>query len=277
MSYFLLKISYEQYKWFVVNDWSIFFITGNPNITQEACDNYYRLVAFIIDIAVNVLHNYLTVCILKGSSLQDYLLKNIHTFVHLQYGLDKTCCKLPYMGNKKKKEYQKRYLNFEEFNKLFTEDPKIPCILRSDKHHCCLSFAPENIDVNSLDISLMCSIMNTCVDWTNIEHDKAQIDDIKKVRNTIFHSSDSKSIDQNEFESQWNKLSYQVKYLAKTISSDEEKHVEKQISEIKKMVRISIDDLKIKQLCLDYWKDKCSEFEVSCLFFLHNVWPNAKQ
>lgn len=222
--------------------------------------------AFIIDIAVKVLHKYLRRCILQGSTLEDYLLKNIHIFVHIQYGLDNTCCKQLHLFGKSKNKNQERHLNFGQFKKLFREDKTKSCKSNQKTKKakcCCCSFVPENIDVGSLDISLMCSIMYTCVDWTNRAHERAQIDHIRNVRNIIFHSSDSKSVDQKQFESLWDELSYPVKYIAKTISSDEEKHVEKQISDHKKMIRISEDDLKIKQLCLDYWKDKCLDFEVS--------------
>lgn len=232
---------------------------------DEACNNYYRLVAFIMDIASPVIHNYVTSCILKGSTFENYLLKNVNTFVHSNFRYNQTCC-LSKCNWKKSKNFQ-RLLRKEDFNKLFGFDKNksahTTCTNITGIDFCCCPYFPNSVAVSSLDISLTYSILKLCEDWTNRSNDRYQIEEIKKCRNQIFHMSDSKTVSTDEFEIVWNHLKYSVKKIANTISKEEKQRVKKQILDKKKMVRISEDDLKQHQLYRSYWRDKCLEFEVS--------------
>ncbi|CAG2214137.1 unnamed protein product [Mytilus edulis] len=131
------------------------------------------------------------------------------------------------------------------------------------KQRCvCAYKVKSSISLNSVDITLLCSIIKT-IEEANVHRgiDK-KYEEIRETRNYIFHQSDSLSISNHSFEKKWKILKDSTEYMFQYITDKQFKeNIIKQINEIRGTVRISNDNLAQKQICEDYWKDKCAELE----------------
>ncbi|CAG2244025.1 unnamed protein product [Mytilus edulis] len=123
----------------------------------------------------------------------------------------------------------------------------------------CKYSAKANIDVRVVDITLANYIIQKCG-----KHELGidnWIEQIKDVRNEIFHLSDTKEMTDHIFSNKWTKLEGSIMGIAQVISSECAIEKEKTILQTKKLTIVSDYMLKYEIICRDYWRNKCAEFE----------------
>lgn len=238
--------------------------------------NYFKLVAFIVNIAFHVIWKYISNNILGSCSFESFLnsKKEKHKLVHV-YETNE-CCEC--VSEKIKGE---RLISRKQFSLLYKSDDTKQ--IKSHKKYAggkvsqictCNYSAVQNIDVKIVDITLANYIIQKCGkpdlgvnNW---------IEQIKDVRNEIFHLSDTQEITDEKFKRKWTKLEGSVLGIATLIDITYATEIEKKILQTKKLVFIPEYVLKYEILCRDYWRHKCAEFEVSMKQCLANCYLVVK-
>lgn len=226
-------------------------------------DNFFKIVALLVDIAYSVIRKYIRQNVLKSSSFESFLnqKKEKHNLIHLYETLK--CCEC--VSEIKKGE---RLLARKQLLVLYKSD-----ITKQNKSHkryvgrqltqvCICSYAAvTNIDVEVVDITLANLIFQTCVKST-LGLDK-WVRHIKDVRNEIVHLSDIQKIKDDEFSRTWKILKESILQIANLIGSAYAMETDKKIDQTEILTFVPDHMLKYEIICHDYWRSKCAEFEVS--------------
>lgn len=223
-------------------------------------NNYFKLVTLMIDIACSVLWKYITENILGATSFGSFLdtKQEKHKLVHLFE--TNRCCQCTH-----EKKNRKRAISRNQLLKLYESDktkqiryhkcykkPIIICI--------CNYSAQKNVDIKDVDITLANYIIRKC--GKHQPEIYKYMEQIKDLRDEIFHLSDIQEITDNIFSRLWTKLEGSIVGLAKSQASEYANKIEKDILQIKGLTFIPDYMLKYEKLCRDYWEHKCVEFEV---------------
>ncbi|VDI80368.1 protein-methionine sulfoxide oxidase MICAL [Mytilus galloprovincialis] len=238
---------------------------------QNLEDNFHRLVIFVVQIAGDVIKKYFELNILKAASFEKYLEKNIHSILHLYEShlcckCSSKCCSCTQACSCKCK--CKCILTRDQISLLFDHDMKL--LDRghtkgkdNSKQRCtCPYTVKSSASLSAVDFTLLSVIMlNVHGGYIHIGVDK-KCEDIRKVRNYVFHQSDSKSIEQQEFIRKWNILKESTEYFLQFITDEQyTEKINKQINEIRESVRVSTDSFVQRQIFLEFWRDKFAELE----------------
>ncbi|XP_076086814.1 uncharacterized protein LOC143057394 [Mytilus galloprovincialis] len=222
--------------------------------------NYFKLVALIADIACLVIWQYIRENILGKDSFETFLNKKKHTLVHLYETLP--CCEC--IVSKKingerlvsRKQFLVLYKSIDR-NKVYYHN-KYACRKLTQICTCNYS-ANDNVDVKVVDITLANYIIKRC--GKREQGVDNWIEQIKDVRNKIFHLSDIQKITDHKFNRIWTQLEGSILGIANLMGSVYVDEIEKKILQTKEHIFISSYMLKYEKLCCDYWRNKCAEFE----------------
>lgn len=225
-------------------------------------NNYFKLVALIVDISYHVIWKYFSEKIVGENTFTFFLnRKEIkHSLVHA-YETSKCCeCFVEQVN-------RERLISKKQLLLLYTSDETK--LIRghqqsqSQKQNqicICNYFAIDSIDVNVIDITLAnCIIKIFGIQEKGLDNWMKQI---KDVRNEIFHLSDTRNITDEKFNRKWAKLEGSILGIAKLIDSTYAEETLKRIRETKTLIIIPDCMLKYEILCREYWRQKCTEFEV---------------
>lgn len=215
-------------------------------------ENFYKLIAFLVDVCPKVVCNYFKRKVLCGDTFESYLNTRKHILYHLNC-TNKKCCECTV------KVVQQKQLSNDNFKSLFDED------LNKKVHHgkncICIYAAKKSISpAVVLDISLASCMLKNCEHLDNdIDH---WLNTLKNTRNKVVHSTDTKSINDQEFKYHWQIIQGAVFGLAKSIDDEYEKTVAANVEYLSCRQMLSDDKLKECQLLHDWWRDKCCDIEV---------------
>ncbi|CAG2257348.1 TN [Mytilus edulis] len=229
------------------------------DMTQQHRNNYFKLVALIVDVAYLVISKYIKEKILGPDSFETFLNKEKHKLVHI-YETSQCCeCRIPSI--KKEKLISRKQLlilyKSDEGNQI--RDHKKYAKNKLTQICICEYSAKAHIDVRVVDITLANYIIQKCGKHAlGIDN---WIEQIKDVRNEIFHLSDIQEMTDQIFGIKWTKLEGSIMGIAKEISSDYADEAEKHIMQTQKLTIIGDYMLKYEIICRDYWRNKCAEFE----------------
>lgn len=209
---------------------------------------------------------------LEAESFEKYLEKNIYNILHLHE--PHPCCKCSFKCYKcatasSSKCKCKCILTHDQISLLFNHDMNLLNRKhttgkdRSRQRCTCPYTVKSSVSLSVVDITLLFVIMSN-------DHGKKlhlgvdqKFEDIRKVRNYVVHQSDSKSIEQQEFEKKWNILKESTEYFLQFITDVQyTEKINKQINEIRDSVRVSSDSFVQQQIFTEFWRDKCAELEV---------------
>lgn len=223
-------------------------------------DNYFKLVALIVDIACLVICKYIQENIIGPDSFETFLNKKKHTLVHV-YETPECCeCRLGKITGQRLIS-RKQLLLLYNSDEMKLINSHIKYTKRKLTPICiCKYSAIPSIDVKVVDITLANYIIQKCGNQElGIEN---WIEQIKDVRNEIFHQSDIQNIDDSTFSRNWTKLHGSILGIANAIGEEYAWEIKNKIRETKDIIMIPDYNMKYAQLCKDYWKHKCAEFEV---------------
>ncbi|VDI32980.1 Hypothetical predicted protein [Mytilus galloprovincialis] len=237
---------------------------------QNLEDNFHRLVT-LVHIAGDVTRKYFDICILKANTFRKYLETNIHNIVHLHE--PHPCCKCSFKCCKCTKTCSckckcKCLLTQDQISTLFVYDKQFFNRRHtrgkgeSNQRCVCPYRVKSSVSLSVVDITLL-SVIIANVDGVNkyLGVDK-KFEDIRKVRNYVFHQSDSQSIKQDAFEIKWKKLIDSTELVFQHIGDVQYKeNINKKINEIRGSIRISSDSFVQQQIFQEFWRDKCAELE----------------
>lgn len=225
---------------------------------------FYQIVTFLVEIAPKVVKRYFELFCLNGESFEEFLNANKHLLFHLHHNL--RCCQCDSDHNPKVTQYMSNLM----FSTLFRHDStsKVRSHLTKVNERvvqlCMCQWEPRpNLDVSILDLSLVNILMKTC--FTSQFDANMWIKSILEVQNDIFHKSDLKSITLKDFESTWFQLDHAVVRLATLVSPQYNHEINHEATLLKDRDIKSKDKLNLENLCLEYWKLKCGDFEVSVI------------
>lgn len=216
-------------------------------------------------------------CILKTESFVKYLEKNIHNILHLHEPhpcckCESKCCKCTKVCSCKCKckciLTQDQISILFDYSKKFFNGKHTRSKDRSNQRCTCPYSVKPSASMSNVDITLL-SVLIANVDVVTIHLgvDK-KCEDIKKVRNYVFHQSDSQSIVQQAFERKWKILKESTEYFLQFINDEQYKeNINKKINEIRCSIRISSDSFVQQQIFQEFWRDKCAELEVYPICF----------
>ncbi|CAG2207038.1 unnamed protein product [Mytilus edulis] len=198
--------------------------------------------------------------ILGKDSFETFLNKKKHTLVHLYETLP--CCEC--IVSKKingerlvsRKQFLVLYKSIDR-NKVYYHN-KYACRKLTQICTCNYS-ANDNVDVKVVDIILANYIIKRC--GKREQGVDNWIEQIKDVRNKIFHLSDIQKITDHKFNRIWTQLEGSILGIANLMGSVYVDEIEKKILQTKEHIFISSYMLKYEKLCCDYWRNKCAEFE----------------
>lgn len=233
-------------------------------MSEEDENNFYRLVAFVVDIAPEVIREYFKKKVLNGDTFESYLNKHKHILYHLVFPRD--CCECPSKGG----HANDKALSNEQMKLLYDFNTN-PCQnsneikkmkLNINNFYCiCKYSAKKNISVKDvLDTTIACCIMMNCE--TKNKSRENWMTQIKKTRNKIVHKTDTKSISIVEFEKHWATLKRSVMGLASWLDKEYETDVCNKIEHLKSRQIIDTDKFKEVQLLHEWVRDKLFENEV---------------
>ncbi|XP_071147090.1 uncharacterized protein [Mytilus edulis] len=228
-------------------------------MTQQHRNNYFKLVALIVDVAYLVISKYIKEKILGPDSFETFLTKEKHKLVHI-YETSQCCeCTIPSINKEKlitRKQLLILYIS-DKGNQI--RDHKRYTRGKLTQICICEYSAKAHIDVRVVDITLANYIIQKCGKHAlGIDN---WIEQIKDVRNEIFHLSDIQELTDDEFNRKWTTLEGSIMGIAKVISSACAEETEKNIMQAKKLTIIDDYMLKYEIVCRDYWRNKCAEFE----------------
>ena len=233
-------------------------------MSEEDENNFYRLVAFVVDVAPEVIREYFKKKVLNGDTFESYLNKHKHILYHLVF--PSYCCECPSKG----KPSNDKVLSNEQMKLLYdfisTNDCQNSKEMKkwklNTRYFCiCKYSAKKNISVKDvLDTTLGCCIMKNCETKNNSRDNWMW--QIKNTRNKIVHKTDTKSISSVEFEAHWDTLKGSVMGLASLLDKEYETDVCNQVEHLKSRQIINTDKFKEVQLLHEWWRDKLFEIEV---------------
>ncbi|CAC5363156.1 unnamed protein product [Mytilus coruscus] len=228
--------------------------------TQDS-DNYFKIVALIVEIACSVIWKYMKQNVFGSTSFESFLnLKKVkHKLVHVYE--QRECCDC--VSDKIKGE---RLIAKQQLLVLYKSDETKQ--IQSHKKYVrgkvtkiciCNYYAKENIDVKVVDITLANYIIQKCGKGEKgLDNWMKQI---QELRNEIFHLSDIKELKDDEFIRKWEILQGSILGIANLIDKEYVEETKKKIIHTKQLAVISEYMLNYEILCRDYWKNKCAEFE----------------
>lgn len=232
-------------------------------MSEEDENNFYRLVAFVVDVAPEVIREYFKKKVLNGDTFESYLNKHKHILYHLVF--PSYCCECPSKG----KPSNDKVLSNEQMKLLYDFISTNDCQNSKEKkkwklnirYFCiCKYSARKNISVKDvLDTTLACCIMKNCETKNNSRDNWMW--QIKNTRNKIVHKTDTKSISSVEFEAHWATLKGSVMGLASLLDKEYETDVCNQVEHLKSRQIINTDKIKEVQLLHEWWRDKLFEIE----------------
>lgn len=222
-------------------------------------------------IAGDVTKKYFDSCILKADSFENYLKKNVDKILHLHE--PHPCCRCSFKCCKCAKACSckcqcKFMLTQDQISILFEHknmfNPKHTRHKDGSKQRCTCSYkVKSSVSLSDVDISLL-SILMTNVHGVNITLgvDK-KCEDIRKVRNYVFHQSDSQSIVNQEFENKWKILKESSEFFLPYINDEHyNENFYKNINEIRGSMMIASDSFVQQQIFQEFCRDKCAELQV---------------
>lgn len=227
--------------------------------SDKECCFYFKLLTFILEIGMEVLHNYFEQKLLNGMEFYLFLETHKHYLFHECYPKVKCCqCTEKMLASTTKIGS----LNKSQFTLLFDIAPtngKIHCQterhIEKDQDCLCGIDAKRSNDVGCMDITLMCAIIKWCfVNKQNSTHGQpSDFETIKKNRNLLAHTPGIR-ISEPDFNSQWDETEKAIlgiantvgTYFAKTIKRkiDKSKQAELSIEQIKEIIESNADDVK---------------------------------
>ncbi|XP_071179227.1 uncharacterized protein [Mytilus edulis] len=213
-------------------------------------ENFYKLIAFLVDVCPKVVCNYFKRNILCGDTFASYLKRKKHILFHLN--CNKKCCECV------SEVLQQKHISNNHFKSLFDEDKNKR--VHRGKNCICIYVAKKNINPYVvLDISLANCMLKNCEKVDNeIDH---WLTTLINTRNKIVHSTDTKSINELDFNYYWKNIEGAVFGLAKAIDDEYEQTVVANVEYLRRRQMLSDDKLKECQLLHDWWRDKCCDFE----------------
>lgn len=234
-------------------------------MSEEDENNFYRLVAFVVDVAPEVFREYFKRKVLHGDTFESYLNKHKHILYHLVFLRD--CCECPSEGSPCKdkalsNEQMKLLYDFINYNPCKNSEQIKALKLNMKKYFCiCKYSARKNISVKDvLDTTIACCIVKNCEPKNNSRDN--WMTQIKHTRNKIVHKTDTKSISSVEFEAHWATLKGSVMGLASLLDKEYETHVCNQVDNLKSRQTLNTDKIKEVKLLHEWWRDKIFEIEV---------------
>ncbi|VDI36289.1 Hypothetical predicted protein, partial [Mytilus galloprovincialis] len=227
-------------------------------MTQQR-NNYFKLVAVIVDVAYLVISKYIKEKILGSDSFESFLNKEKHKLVHIYE--TSPCCECRILSINGEKLISKKQLHMlyksDEGNQI--RDHKEYTGSKLTRICICKYSAKAHIDVRVVDITLANYIIQKCgKQGLGIDN---WIEQIKDVRNEIFHRSDIQEMTNDIFDRKWSKLEGSIMGIAKEIGSAYPVEIEQMIMQTKKLTIVDDYMLKYEIICRDYWRNKCIEFE----------------
>ncbi|CAC5393328.1 unnamed protein product [Mytilus coruscus] len=235
-------------------------------MTSKDKTNYFKLVALTVNIAYNVIWKYISERILDSLSFESFLnlKKEKHKLVHVYETKD--CCEcLSEKINGQRLISRKQLLLLYNSDETQQIKSHIKYIGGKMSQTCICNYsAIEKINVKIVDITLANHIIQQCgkhelgvTNW---------IEQIKDVRNEIFHLSDIQKLTDERFSRKWTKLEGSILGIAQLIDTHYAEQIKRNILQTKTLSFIPDYMLKYEILCRDYWKHKCAEFEQSKQF-----------
>ncbi|CAG2246396.1 unnamed protein product [Mytilus edulis] len=177
-------------------------------MTQQHRNNYFKLVALIVDVAYLVISKYIEEKILGSDSFETFLNKEKHKLVHIYE--TSQCCECTISSINKEKLITRKQLLI-----LYKSDKGNQ--IREHKRYArgkltqiciCEYSAKAHINVRVVDITLANFIIQKCGKHAlGIEN---WIEQIKDVRNEIFHLSDIQELTDYKFSRKWITLKNQL-------------------------------------------------------------------
>lgn len=237
------------------------FVLLFPDADIDA-NYYYRLVGFLVEVTPKVVRKYFEKTCLQGKTFKIFLEENRHILFHT-YETLKCCQCVSTLYSRHSKHMSKQM-----FSVLYKHDQSKIVYSHVRKNNgrieqlCMCSWDPHsNIDMTVLDISLANTLMKNCA----IMQQGAEqwLRHIVDIRNEIFHKSDIKVISKKDYENMWSTLSGSVGGLTNLISQDYHESIKSEEKNLQDRVIVRREMLQLEDLCREYWKQKCAEFEVS--------------
>ncbi|VDH91779.1 Hypothetical predicted protein [Mytilus galloprovincialis] len=227
-------------------------------MTQQR-NNYFKLVALIVDVAYLVISKYIKEKILGSDSFESFLNKEKHKLVHI-YETSPCCeCRILSINGEKLISKKQLHILYKSDEGTQIRDHKEYTGNKLTRICICKYSAKAHIDVRVADITLANYIIQKCGkqelginNW---------IKQIKDVRNEIFHLSDIQEMTDDIFGRKWSKLEGSIMGIAKVIGSAYPVETERMIMQTKNLTIVDDYMLKYEIICRDYWINKCAEFE----------------
>ncbi|XP_063446937.1 antiviral innate immune response receptor RIG-I-like [Mytilus trossulus] len=235
-------------------------------VSDKQCGYYVKLVIFILELGMKVLHTYFEQNILNAKDhleLYMFLEGNKHNLFHECYPRVK-CCKCS--QNCRAPPSKKGGLHKDQFMLLFECGPLIEIDHYKTGNHneitkecLCRIMAKKSNDVDCMDITLMYAIIQSCCfkNSTVIHGNPRCIEVIKKTRNFLAHVPNA-CISKTEFDTRFAETEQAIleigsslgKYFAKENKKevDSFKANELSIEVIKRIIKTNVDETITKKL-----------------------------
>ncbi|CAC5419577.1 unnamed protein product [Mytilus coruscus] len=205
---------------------------------METKNNYFKIVALIVEIACSVIWKYMEQNILGSSSFESFLnsKKIKHKLVHVYE--QRECCDC--VSDKIKGE---RLIAKEQLLVLYKSDEtkriqshKKYSSGRLAKVCICNYCAKENIDVKVVDITLANYIIKKCGKGENGLNE--WMTKIQDLRNEIFHLSDIKRLKDDEFGRKLEILQRSILGIANLVDNEYVEEIKRKIIHTKQLTVI---------------------------------------
>ncbi|CAG2205717.1 unnamed protein product [Mytilus edulis] len=198
--------------------------------------NFFRLVAVIVDVVYLVIRKYIKEKILGSDSFESFLNKEKHKLVHI-FETSKCCeCTIPSIQREKLISHQQFLMLYKSNKRNLISNHKKYAGGKLTQICICEYSAKANIDVRVVDITLANYIIQKCGKHEcGIDN---WIEQIKDVRNEIFHLSDIQELTDDEFSRKWTTLGGSITGIANVIGIAYAVEIEKNIMQAKKLTII---------------------------------------
>lgn len=172
-------------------------------------ENFVRMFMILAEVAVGVIRAFLEDKI-QPDNFETFLRKHKHDFYHLCYNRGRCCsCGLsPTLPTQ-------AVLRKAQLDILFVQQPSVNC--SSNSRFCCCSYIPTpSIQLDTIDITLYIAIINNFITLNQQQNDC--LNDIRIIRNEIFHFGHQHDIDSAEFYRMWGTVTNASIHLAGCIN-----------------------------------------------------------
>ncbi|CAC5391468.1 unnamed protein product [Mytilus coruscus] len=223
------------------------------DVHSQENNNYMKLVLLIVDVASNVLREYITKKKLKGKTFESFLNERAIKHALFQCCQSKRCC-----ARQDSFKYSKT-LTVQQLMKMYNQQDMSKALCNFQKCACHYT-AKQGIKVQVLDITLA-----NC--FFDVEEDRKVIQCVKKLtqkRNELFHLSDLKELLPITFDNDWEWITVSIMAILNEIDQTEYSNtVYSKITAIfkSKLIEDPYYMLQYERLCRDYWETKLKEFE----------------